>query len=651
MPSQRDVLEFLQDGILTPRQSVTGVGDIKTALSADGNTALIGCPQEDNYQGAAWVFVRFRGAWTEQAKLISTGHPGTGFFGQSVALSGDGKTALVSSGGDLAGGTAKVFTRSGGVWTQQGSLLTGGGEIPQRFGFSVALSTDGNTAMVSDPGDSGVGAVWVFVRNQGVWTKQGPKLLPKDADPAGYGTSFGASMALSADGDTAVMGGRMDNRSLGAAWVFTRTKGVWAQQGKFVGDDPSRTLPFGQSVALSADGNTALIGTFSTAERPGQAFVFTRSGGVWKRDAEITDGSIGFGHSVALSADGNLALIGSPNFKTPSPSGTASVYSRTGSVWTQVGGTLGVTDGSATSASNVALSRDGHTVLLAGTTMHSPTVKAWAFDNDKKLITHVCVLMLENHSFDNIFGFSDIPGIISSAKTKSNEYGNYPPFHASSPALPSMPTDPGHEFADVVEQLCGKDKPYVFGQPYPTLTNSGFVSNYATTVSEIETGNPRPPNPTEYIEIMKCFDTKTQLPVIYQLATEFALCDQWFSSMPGPTFPNRFFLHGASSSGLADSPPDMKKAEWALGGGFNYEHGSIFDALSDSGIGSAVYTDSAGPFLGLGWIPPVCVIKGIQYILDTDDYVHFRDDIKDPSYPEGYHLSSPIMATPTLDHS
>ena len=101
-------------------------------------------------------------------------------------------------------------------------------------GCSVALSADGNTAIVGGPNDnSGIGAAWVFTRSGGVWTQQGIKLVGTGAIGA---AGQGNSVALSADGNTAIVGGPGDNSDTGAAWVFTRSGGVWTQQGsKLVG--------------------------------------------------------------------------------------------------------------------------------------------------------------------------------------------------------------------------------------------------------------------------------------------------------------------------------------------------------------------------------------------------------------------------------
>src|SRR5207244_2939248 len=138
------------------------------------------------------------------------GEVGAGWFGYSVALSSDGNTALIGGYYDKSGsGAARVLTRSGSTWTQQGSKLTGSGEVGAgRFGYSVALSSDGNTALIGgDQDNSPVGAAWVFTRTGSTWAQQGSKLTGSGEVGAGY---FGFSVALSSDGNTALIGGYYD---------------------------------------------------------------------------------------------------------------------------------------------------------------------------------------------------------------------------------------------------------------------------------------------------------------------------------------------------------------------------------------------------------------------------------------------------------
>src|SRR3954451_1977690 len=319
------------------------------------------------------------------AKLTGGGEVGAGQFGYSVALSADGDTALIgglSDNGDV--GAAWAFTRSGGVWTQQGTKLTGGGETGTgEFGWSVALSADGNTALIGGNTDNGfVGAAWAFTRSGGAWTQQGPKLTGSGETGAGQ---FGWSVALSADGDTALIGGNADNGNVGAAWAFTRLGGAWTQQGtKLTGSDETATGQFGQSVALAADGDTALIGGPGDNGGVGAAWAFTRSGGVWtQQGAKLTGGGeIGaglFGFSVALSADGDTALIGGPfdhGFV-----GAAWAFTRSGGVWTQQGAKLTGSDETGTGqfGQSVALSDDGNTAQIGGPDDNGNVGAAWAF--------------------------------------------------------------------------------------------------------------------------------------------------------------------------------------------------------------------------------------------------------------------------------
>ena len=257
------------------------------ALSADGNTALVGAPRDSGEAGAVWVFTRTGSTWTQQAKLIGGDEEsGAGRFGRGVALSADGNTALIGAPNGGGGGAAWVFTRSGSTWTQQ-AKLTGAGESGNGwFGQSVALSADGDTALIGGYVDhSDTGAAWVFERSgagvSATWEQQGAKLT--GGEESGEG-EFGWSVALSAEGDTALIGGRKDDGGIGAAWVFTRTGSgagaSWAQQGAKLtgGGEESGEGEFGQSVALSAEGDTALIGGFHDDSGDGAAWVFARSG-------------------------------------------------------------------------------------------------------------------------------------------------------------------------------------------------------------------------------------------------------------------------------------------------------------------------------------------------------------------------------------
>ena len=306
------------------------------ALSADGDTALIGGPEDHADSGAVWVFTRSGTTWTQQGGPLTGGHEtGPGRFGQSVALSADGNTALIGATADHAHlGAVWVFTRSGTTWTEQGAKITGGKEEAGDgdFGRSVALSSDGDTAFVGAPGDASYrGGVWVFTRSGTTWEQQGTKLTGGEEE-IGEGR-FGYSVALSAFAKTALIGARRDNGGVGAVWVFVRPGTTWKQQGaKLTGGEESGEGEFGYHVALSADGEVALIGGPRDNGHIGAAWLFTRPGTTWEPQgaklAALEEGEKGwFGASVALSAGGDTALIGGP--ATNSKAGAAWAFLNT----------------------------------------------------------------------------------------------------------------------------------------------------------------------------------------------------------------------------------------------------------------------------------------------------------------------------------
>jgi len=251
---------------------------------------------------------------SEVAKLVASDAQANDNFGGSVAVSGD--TAVIGAYSEATGGSdagaAYVFTRSGGAWTQQAKLLASDAQANDYFGYSVAVS--GDTAVIGayaeDTGGSTAGAAYVFTRTGGSWTQQA-KLMASDAQASDF---FGASVAVS--GDTAVIGAYREatgGSTAGAAYVFTRTGGSWTQQAKLMASDAQGNDFFGASVAVSGD--TAVIGAYSEdtgGSDAGAVYVFTRSGGAWTQQAKLlasdAQSSDQFGFSVAVSGD--TAVIG-----------------------------------------------------------------------------------------------------------------------------------------------------------------------------------------------------------------------------------------------------------------------------------------------------------------------------------------------------
>jgi hypothetical protein len=381
--------QFIQQAKLVGTGAI-GPADqgLSVSLSADGNTVIIGGPVDNNDAGAAWVFARSHGHWAQQVKLIGRGAVGSAEQGSSVSLSGDGNTAIIGGPEDSSGlGAAWVFVRSGAAWRQRAKLVSGV-TSPSLFGFSVSLSRDGNTAIVGGQLENDdVGAARVFTQSHGVW-KQQAKLLGTGV--TGSAAEQGASVSLSRDGNTAIVGGPADNDGVGAAWVFTRSRGVWTQQAKLVGSGAVAMAAEGESVSLSEDGNTAIIG--GPADSPpglGAAWVFERSGGVWTQQGSklvgtgaIADPAVFQGSSVSLSDNGSTALVS--GWPDNNNTGATWVFQRSDGVWTQQGSKLVGTGaiGQALQGTSVSLSGDGNIAVIGGPFDDSQTGAVWVFSQE-----------------------------------------------------------------------------------------------------------------------------------------------------------------------------------------------------------------------------------------------------------------------------
>jgi phospholipase C len=246
-------------------------------------------------------------------------------------------------------------------------------------------------------------------------------------------------------------------------------------------------------------------------------------------------------------------------------------------------------------------------------------------------IKNVFVLMLENRSFDHMLGFSDITGIdavtgqpttINGLQgTESNSYQGQS-YLVVPAADDTMPIDPGHEFLDVVKQLCGENGAYPVGGPYPPIDNSGFVADYAKSPSASQ-GEGNAPN--NFGEIMNSFSAE-QLPVLNTLAKAFSVCDNWHASIPGPTWPNRLFACGASSAGLDHSPTTAEMVTWETIDGFAFPNGSIFDALHRSAPNNGWRVYAGDHF------PMAAALKGIE-VLEVCSLNDFTRDVASSVYP------------------
>ena len=312
------------------------------SVGFEGNTAVFGAWGDDDNgsdSGSAYVFTRAAGAWTEQQKLTASDGKGGVSFGFVVAVDGD--TAVIGAWGDddngPFSGSAYVFTRTSGVWTEQQKLTASDGEDFDLFGFLVAV--DGDTVVVGaltddDNGDS-AGAVYVFTHDAGVWTEQQKLTASDGASMDFFGNSIavdGNTMLIAADG-----GGVLDGP--GFVYVFTRSAGIWTEQQKLSPSDGGVNDEFGLSV--SVDGSTAVIGSHwhdAVGEDSGAAYVFALSAGVWTEQQKLTPSDAAaideFGESVAV--DGDTVVVSAwLDDDNGDNSGSIYVFTRSAGVWTE----------------------------------------------------------------------------------------------------------------------------------------------------------------------------------------------------------------------------------------------------------------------------------------------------------------------------
>ncbi len=257
-------------------------------------------------------------------------------FGETVAVSRDGNTALIASPREACAdgrncGAAYVYIREGQAWRLQARLSASDEKSDIRFGGNdfddntIALSADGNIAFVGiDPSALGKGAIYVFLRNGEIWSEQ-QKLVRPDASETGT-DGFGRSVALSDFGDTAIVGDapsafNFGSGPKGTAYVFTRVDDRWIAQARLTGSRTEhgngRASAFGRAVAISGDGGTAVVGSPGYPTDLLEAYVFTEHKGQWREQAILNPAdpatADSFGHSIAISRSGETVVVGTPD--------------------------------------------------------------------------------------------------------------------------------------------------------------------------------------------------------------------------------------------------------------------------------------------------------------------------------------------------
>lgn len=372
------------------KASNTGPDNFGTAvaLSADGSTLAVGARRESSSAtgvggdqanngatdaGAVYVYVRSAaGTWTQQAYLKASNTGAGDEFGSAVSLSADGSTLAVGAPSEDSGatgvdgnqadnaaaqaGAAYVFARSGGgAWSQQAYIKASNTDAGDRFGDTVSLSGDGTLLAV------------------GAWLER---------------SAAGGVGANQADNSLA---------NAGAAYLFRRTAGAWAQEAYLKASNPRLSSFFGSALAVSTDGGTVAVAapqetsaatgidgdqSDTSLHAAGAVYVFVHSAGAWTQQAYVKASNTGandiFGSALALSADGSTLAVaayqedsaatgvgGNQADNNAALAGALYVFTRAGTAWSQQAyiKASNAEAGDALGAS-VALSADGNTLAV-----------------------------------------------------------------------------------------------------------------------------------------------------------------------------------------------------------------------------------------------------------------------------------------------
>ena len=307
---------------------VLDVGGILNASSIyKGGTPLIGSP------------------WTTAGNVIyrASGNTGIGTNNPQQALEiYDGALRISNT-----SNSSNVEMYGSRDWYEQAGITASNGTSSDYFGYSVAISSDGNTVIV---GAYGVGYAYIRTRTGTTWSSD----VILYASDRVSGENFGYNVAISEDGNTALVGAYTAN-SQGAAYVYVKPGGGWSnvtETAKLTASDKAASDNFGISVSISGDGNTALVGAYDEdylASASGSAYLYFKPGSGWSNVTETTkltasdpQSSDNFGRAVAISGNGTTAIIGAPNEDTiASNAGKAYIFE--GRNVLHIGGSLNYT--------------------------------------------------------------------------------------------------------------------------------------------------------------------------------------------------------------------------------------------------------------------------------------------------------------------
>jgi Flp pilus assembly pilin Flp len=309
------------------------------SISSDGSTVAIGARYNVGagyLAGHVRVYQNIGGNWTQIGADID-GEAAGDYFGFSVSISSDGTTVAIGAplndGGGNNAGQVRVYKNIAGTWTKIGADIDG--ETANDFsGWSVSISSDGTTVAIGAPnndgGGSNAGQVRVYQNINGTWTKIGA-----DIDGEAFDNQSGYSVAISSDGNTVAIGAPNNDGGgsiAGQVRVYKNIAGTWTKIGADIDGEAANDFS-GKSVSISSDGTTVAIGAPSNdggGSNAGQVRVYQNIAGTWTKivgdfDGEAADDESG--GCVSISSEGNTVAMGAIyNYGGGSIAGQVRVY-------------------------------------------------------------------------------------------------------------------------------------------------------------------------------------------------------------------------------------------------------------------------------------------------------------------------------------
>lgn len=336
-PAEPTLAAVLRSDEADDAEGVTNSDNFGSAVAVDGGTAIVGAHGDEsengNHAGSAYAFDATDAGWTQEAKLTRPSRPRGAFFGTTVELVG-GTAVVASPASTGTEGTVTVFERTGDGWVDTTTL-----DLWQSLHFGADVAFDGDAIVVGvravDERSDGPGGAFVYERASDQWER-----TAKFTGTASGEDRYGRTVALS--GDTALVGAPTTETDVGTragvVEVYERAAGGWSHATTLTHPDGAPDDYFGQTVALAGD--TALISTPGKdnpdREYSGAATVFERSGGRWRKTADLAPpgGEERGRFPATLELQRDRACIGSEEHRGHrSGLGAVYVHERTASGW------------------------------------------------------------------------------------------------------------------------------------------------------------------------------------------------------------------------------------------------------------------------------------------------------------------------------